>query len=168
MAKVITIFKPPRITKKAAQWEKAYIAGVVDAKVGLAVYPHRVKGRARAKLFATLGFHSHYIKLLKMVQERYGGIIKFVDMSKEKGITTYRLDISRHENILLLMQDISEYLIAKNRQADLLRKYCQSRLEALKNVEHSSQAPITEKERSIVRELTRLNKLSLHPERSPL
>ncbi len=36
-----------------------------------------------------------------------------------------------------MIADIMQYLIAKKKQASLLLKYCQSRLEALKRVEHA-------------------------------
>jgi len=51
------------------------------------------------------------------------------------------------------------YLIAKSKQADLLLKYCQSRLEVLRSVEHPFLAPITDKERSVARQLIKLNKI---------
>ncbi len=145
--------------------EKAYIAGLVDAKASLGIYPHRIIGRAKQKLVASLTLHGHDIKMLRMIQGRYGGTIKFIDMSKEKDITVYRLEIVRYQDILSLIRDISEYLIAKRGQAALLQKYCQSRLKALQYVENSFEAPFTEEERAIARELRRLNELFLHPER---
>lgn len=167
MAKIRAIFKEPAFKKRARSWERAYIAGVLDAKASLAINTHRIKKRKRAKLDAAASLQGHDIKQLRMIQERYGGIIKFVDLTKEKGITMYRLEIARNDDILSLLKDVSGYLIAKSKQAHLLWKYCQSRREALERAENSFQAPITEEERAIAEELRRVNKLFLHPEQSP-
>lgn len=159
MAKFQTIFKPPRITKKAAPWEKAYIAGLVDANGSLAIYPRKARGCVKQQLMTVVSLCSHDIDELRMVQERYGGFIKLAGRNKEKDKTIYRLQIHSKKNIVCLITDILRYLIAKSRQAGLLSKYCQSRLKALQGVEHYFLAPITEEERSIARQLIRLNKL---------
>ena len=144
MAKVRTIFKPPRIRKKAAAWEKAYIVALVDAKASLAINPRQLRARAKQQLVTIVSLYGHDIKELRMVQERYGGIIKkFVDRLDENFISIYRLEISRKKDIVFLITDISRYLIAKSKQADLLLKYCQSRLEAWRGVECSFLAPVS-------------------------
>ena len=158
LAKYRTICKPPRITKKSAPWEKAYIAGLVDAKGSLAIYPSKPRRSVRQQLMTAVSLNGHDINELRMVQERYGGVIRIAGRSKQKHTTLYRLLIHRKSDIVFLITDISRYLMAKSKQADLLLKYCRSRLETLQSVEHHSLAPITEEERSIARELIRLNR----------
>ncbi|MGH9876478.1 MAG: hypothetical protein ACRD5H_02480, partial [Nitrososphaerales archaeon] len=103
---------------------------------------------------------------LRMVQERYGGIIKLAGRNKERNATIYRLLIQSKRDIVFLITDIRRYLTAKSRLADLLWKYCQSRLEALERVENPRQAPITEEERAVAQELIRANKLFLDVEQT--
>ncbi len=158
MGKVKTILKPPRIRRKATAWEKAYIAGLVDARAIFLLFPDR-RRRGGEVFYTMLILYGPSIDVFKIVQERYGGLIKFEDRSKENAMSRYKLEINKKKDIANLITDIMQYLTAKKKQASLLLRYCQSRLEALKRVEHAFLAPITKEERKIARQLMELNQI---------
>ncbi len=76
-----------------------------------------------------------------------------------RAMSRYKLEINKKKDIANLITDTMHYLTAKKKQASLLLKYCQSRLEALKRVEHPFLAPITKEERKIARNLMELNQI---------
>lgn len=152
-----TIFRVPSRRKKATEAVKPYIAGLLDAKAKLMIVPKTVKGEVA--LMTLIRLDSKNLDMLRFVQEGYGGCIICARKNKDRRTgSIYRLEIVNQKDIVNLMKDTSRYLIAKRKHADLLLRYCLSRLKAAACAESSFLAVITEDEKSIAKELMKLNR----------
>jgi len=152
------VLSAPRTRKKSKPLERAYIAGLIDMNSTVTITPLN-KGKGRQALDTKVVLYNQDLGLLRMVQERYDGSI-FSAYTNQKASRFYKLEIRTKKEIVFIIKDVSPYLIAKKKHADLLLNYCQSRVEALEHAESPFLVQITEEEKRIARELIRLNRNS--------
>lgn len=158
MTKSGTIVKPSAKRRKVSEFQKAYIAGFLDAKAMFNIN-HAVSRKRRNESWVThVTVNSSDIKPLRMLQEVYGGYIKLLDRSELGYKPEYRLEIKDKHDIVSLIKDVLPYLLLKRKVAQLLLQYCDSRLKALQYVENPVLAPISNEEKKLAKQIISLNK----------
>ncbi len=96
-------------------------------------------------------------KLIDFCQRVIGGRLQ-TPTRKENNKQLYKLCIQNFKRIITALEKVRPYMIAKEKQADLLIEFCRSRLKTLARRKGRAPAPYSEREIEICRELQLLNK----------
>jgi len=106
-----------------------YIAGFFDGEGGVYVTQKTDKRFGKGILVRNIRCQvtNGDIKVLKMIQQKYGGVIR--EKQREEGWKpVFYLEIASQKDILKFLQDIEPYLIVKKEQVKLAIQYLKSRL----------------------------------------
>ena len=152
---VRSISRSAPLRKHSDTDQKPYFAGFMDAKANFAINMIRYKTRRYTQIEAVVIVYGNNTRPLKLVQEFYGGTISIADRREAGGKAVYRLQIKYKQDVVNMIKDILPYLKIKRKNAELLLRYCESRL---KSMEEGRFARITDEERRIAKELVALNK----------
>ena len=132
-----------------------YIAGFFDGEGGIYVTQKVDKRFGKDILVRNIRCQvtNGDIKVLKMIQQKYGGIIR--EKQRERNWKpAFYLEIASQKDILKFLQDIEPYLIVKKEQVKLAIQYLKSRLSHQHKRYTDEEIKITEK----IRDLTKRGK----------
>jgi len=129
-----------------------YIAGFFDGEGGIYVTQKVDKRFGKDILVRNIRCQitNGDIKVLKMIQQKYGGIIR--EKQREEGWKpAFYLEISSQKDMLKFLRDIEPYLIIKKEQVKLAIQYLKSRLSHQHKRYTDEEIKITERIRSLTK-----------------
>jgi len=129
-----------------------YIAGFFDGEGGIYVTQKTDKRFGKSILVRNIRCQvtNGDIKVLKMIQQKYGGVIR--EKQREEGWKpAFYLEIASQKDILKFLQDIEPYLIVKKEQVKLAIQYLKSRLSHQHKRYTNEEIKIVEKIRNLTK-----------------
>jgi transposase len=155
----IPIRRPYTSNVKAdlSETEKAYLAGYLDGDGTITVnIDKRSKARRKYGVHYDVSLISKNKEFIKKLQEMVGGNVRsFIyedSRDKKKG---YKLGFTNQASALAFLEAVSPYLILKKKQAELMVKFLEDRLNARRL--KGNAAIISEESWKIIEEIRRLN-----------
>lgn len=141
---------------KLNDFEKGWVAGVIDSE-GWLIFTKGFHKDGKGNTYSpVLGISTTSKEFMFNFQKIIGGKGK-IQIKTQNGNrkTQYRLVIKKQADLLEVLDEIKNYLIIKNKQAELLLKFLKSRLE-LGNFR--KQMCYTEEELAAIKQVKKLNK----------
>jgi hypothetical protein len=118
-----------RCLRRIPDWQKGYIAGIVDGEGSMGLY--RYGGNGHGDGWAP---HINIEMKSKTTIDYLNGLIGlgFVDQPRIKKpllrCQTYRLHIGSSVEVFLFLDCFGPYLCTKQKQAQLLKQYCEAKM----------------------------------------
>jgi hypothetical protein len=143
--------------KELSEAEKGYLAGLIDGEGTISIGKKNNKtGRLGFTLTPSVSIANTNEGVIRYCQSLIGGRVYKGRRRKPNHRTKFTLRVHRHTEIMKILEQVYPYLRIKKKNAELLMKYCESRIKKRRYIS-SVTVPYDEDELRIHQEIRKLN-----------
>jgi hypothetical protein len=143
------------INTNLPEWLKGYIAGLVDGEGTVSIVKTNRRDRKNEQYKPLIKISNTCRKALDVIIERVGGFRYHSEkgrLSHNSRIPIYDILIEKHKDVEVFLKTILPYLLIKRKHAELVLKFCKSRLTK------PNHAPYDNEELAVIDEIKKLIK----------